>query len=62
MTYEEVLSILGTEHERTLNSTILDLSGVNSYATCVWYSNTNKGKLTLEFTNGIVTDIYGYFY
>lgn len=62
MTYEQVLSLLGTEHERILDSIVFDLSGVNSYATCVWYSNINNGKLTLEFTNGVVSDIYGYFY
>lgn len=61
MTYEQVLAILGPEHIRSSNQIIFTNDGTTSYAVCVWFFG-NNGKYRLEFLNGEVSDIYGYFY
>lgn len=62
MTYEQVLAILGPEHSRTNSRIVFTGEGINSEATCTWFFAGGHGRYRLEFTNGAVSDIYGYFY
>lgn len=56
MSYEQVVSVLGLEHERSEVQGVTE-AGVSTFIVCYWYYPENKGNLGLRFENGIVTVI-----
>lgn len=60
MTYDQVVAVLGLEHARP-DGFFRSIYGTD-YIECVWVAQDNHGKLTLDFTNGVVTGYSTYWY
>lgn len=58
LTHEQVIAILGEEHEIKLSSQSSD----NSCIVSQWYSEDAKGRQCVYFTNGIVSSTSSYWY
>jgi len=61
MTYEQVISILGKEHEVDSSSQSITSYGTYDYLTLKWYSKDAKGSQYVAFTNGIVSYASSYW-
>lgn len=61
MSYEQVVSVLGIEHERLEMQSVTE-AGIVDYVFCYWYYPENKGDIALRFENGIVTVVTGVTY
>lgn len=62
MTYEQVVSVLGKEHEVSDSSQSITSYGTYDYLTLKWYSQDAKGSQYVAFTNGVVSYASSYWY
>lgn len=61
MTYDEVVAILGKEHEVSNSRQVTSSAGNHDYLTLNWYSKDAKGSAYVHLDNGVVTYASSYW-